>query len=193
MIALRRAQYPGLHKIATDMAVPDDSLGWVYERYQSLLGGEGLDFAVFGHVGDNHFHVNILPRDERELARAMACYALLAREIVARGGAVAAEHGIGRIKKCFLPLQYSRGDARRHAGDQALGGSRVAIQPRNPDRPVARSGFDAGRARMVRQPALVRGYRFSRGSEVAPRAVRSLRSAHATYRPRPGVRRPDPG
>lgn len=107
IIAHRRATQPGLHKIATDMAVPDASLTWVHDRYRSLLGGEGLDFAVFGHVGDNHFHVNIIPRDERELARAMGCYAILAREIVARGGAVAAEHGIGRIKKSFLATQYS--------------------------------------------------------------------------------------
>jgi len=109
MIAIRRATQPGLHKLATDMAVPDESLTWVYERYEALLGGEGLDHAVFGHVGDNHFHVNILPRDEGELTRAMRCYAILAREIVARGGAVAAEHGIGRIKKSFLMAQYSEG------------------------------------------------------------------------------------
>ncbi len=107
IIASRREQHPGLHKIATDMAVPDDALSWVFTRYQTVLAEAGLDFAVFGHVGDNHFHVNILPRDEAELARAMGCYALLAEEIVARGGVVAAEHGIGRIKKGFLPLQYS--------------------------------------------------------------------------------------
>ena len=106
IIAQRREHHPGLHKIATDMAVPDESLGWVFDRYQEVLGAAGLDFAVFGHVGNNHFHVNILPRDEEELARAKACYAVLAREIVARGGCVAAEHGIGRIKKSFLSVQY---------------------------------------------------------------------------------------
>ncbi|HEX4933929.1 MAG TPA: FAD-linked oxidase C-terminal domain-containing protein, partial [Gemmatimonadaceae bacterium] len=106
IIAKRRESHPGLHKIATDMAVPDDQLAWVFARYGEILGAAGLDFAAFGHVGNNHFHVNILPRDEQELARAKACYAVLAREIVARGGCVAAEHGIGRIKKSFLPVQY---------------------------------------------------------------------------------------
>lgn len=107
IIAQRRDRYPGLHKIATDMAVPDEALDWVFNRYQVILGAEELDFAAFGHVGNNHFHVNILPRNEEELARAKACYAVLAREIVARGGCVAAEHGIGRIKKSFLPVQYA--------------------------------------------------------------------------------------
>ncbi len=106
LIAQRRERYPGLHKVATDMAVPDAALRWVFARYHEVLGGVGLDFAAFGHVGDNHFHVNILPRDEVELAMATACYAVLAAEIVARGGCVAAEHGIGRIKKGFLPMQY---------------------------------------------------------------------------------------
>ncbi|MFN8670105.1 MAG: FAD-binding oxidoreductase [Gemmatimonadaceae bacterium] len=106
IISQRREQHRGLHKIATDMAVPDDQLGWVFTRYHEVLGGAGLDYAAFGHVGNNHFHVNILPRDEEELARAKECYLVLAREIVARGGCVAAEHGIGRIKKSFLEVQY---------------------------------------------------------------------------------------
>lgn len=106
IIAKRRERHPGLHKIATDMAVPDESLAWVSARYRAVIGGAGLDFAVFGHVGNNHFHVNILPRDEAELARAKACYAVLADEIVACGGCVSAEHGIGRIKKGFMAVQY---------------------------------------------------------------------------------------
>lgn len=105
-IAQRREQHPGLHKIATDMAVQDRDLRWVYALYASRLTAEGLDHAIFGHVGNNHFHVNILPRDEGELARAKAIYRDFASAIVARGGCVSAEHGIGRIKKAFLPLQY---------------------------------------------------------------------------------------
>ena len=107
IIAQRRAADPSLHKLATDMAVPDEALGWVHARYHERLEAEGLDFAVFGHVGNNHFHVNILPRDAGELARAKACYAELAHAVVARGGSVAAEHGIGRLKKGFLAVQYA--------------------------------------------------------------------------------------
>lgn len=107
IIARRREAHPGLHKIATDMSVPDRDLPWVYDLYRSRLSEAGLDFAIFGHVGNNHFHVNILPRDEGELARAKAIYSSFAREVVEHGGSVAAEHGIGRIKKTFLAMQYS--------------------------------------------------------------------------------------
>ena len=105
-IARRREQHPTLHKIATDMAVEDQDLRWVYDLYTSRLTAAGLDHAVFGHAGNNHFHVNILPKDDAELQRAKAIYAEFATTIVARGGCVSAEHGIGRIKKHFLPVQY---------------------------------------------------------------------------------------
>lgn len=108
-IARRREQHPGLHKIATDMAVENQDLRWVYGLYSSRLTAEGLDHAIFGHAGNNHFHVNILPKDEQELARAKAIYKEFAAAVVARGGCVSAEHGIGRIKKPFLPVQYPPG------------------------------------------------------------------------------------
>ncbi len=106
LIAERRQQHPTLHKIATDMAVQNDDLRWVYELYTARLTDAGLDHAVFGHAGNNHFHVNILPRNDEELRRAKAIYPEFAAAIVARGGCVSAEHGIGRIKKHFLPVQY---------------------------------------------------------------------------------------
>ena len=105
-IAERRQQHPALHKIATDMAVENQHLRWVYDLYSSRLTAAGLDHAIFGHVGNNHFHVNILPKDEDELVRAKAIYKEFATALVARGGCVSAEHGIGRIKKAFLPVQY---------------------------------------------------------------------------------------
>jgi len=105
-IAERRQAHPTLHKIATDMAVQNGDLRWVYDLYTSRLTAAGLDHAVFGHAGNNHFHVNILPKDDAELQRAKAIYQEFAAAIVARGGSVSAEHGIGRIKKHFLPVQY---------------------------------------------------------------------------------------
>lgn len=105
-IAERRQQHPALHKIATDMAVENQHLRWVYDLYSSRLTAAGLDHAIFGHVGNNHFHVNILPKDEAELARAKVIYKEFATALVVRGGCVSAEHGIGRIKKAFLPVQY---------------------------------------------------------------------------------------
>ena len=107
MIGQRQAQEPELHKVGTDMAVPLDSLGNIMGTYRHLLEREGLDYVIFGHIGNAHLHVNILPETAAEVQRAEALYLELAREVVALNGSVAAEHGIGRIKTMFMPVQYT--------------------------------------------------------------------------------------
>ena len=107
IVGQRKAEVPELHKVGTDMAVPPEALAEMMDIYDSRLSDEGLEYATFGHIGDGHVHVNILPSTAGELARAEQIYADFAREAVRLGGSVAAEHGIGRIKKQFLPIQYS--------------------------------------------------------------------------------------
>jgi D-lactate dehydrogenase (cytochrome) len=107
IIGRRKIEVPELHKVGTDMAVPPASLGRMMEFYERRLEEQGLEFVIFGHIGDGHLHVNILPLTAAELERGEALYVDFAREAVRLGGSVAAEHGIGRIKKRFLPLQFS--------------------------------------------------------------------------------------
>ena len=38
------------------------------------LRGSDLRYTIFGHVGDNHVHVNILPRNDAEAAKAREIY-----------------------------------------------------------------------------------------------------------------------
>jgi len=106
IIGRLKLEVPPLHKVGTDMAVPDERLGDVITLYRSRLDASGLQYVVFGHIGDNHLHVNILPRSEQELAQAMALYEEFAREVVAMRGSVSAEHGIGRLKRALLPIQF---------------------------------------------------------------------------------------
>jgi D-lactate dehydrogenase (cytochrome) len=106
LIARRRSEIPGLHKIATDMSVPDEAIQTVFDLYRGHLDSRNLEYAIFGHAGDNHFHVNILPRTEEELRVAKEAYKEIAAKVVSLRGAVSAEHGIGRIKKAFLLEQF---------------------------------------------------------------------------------------
>jgi len=96
----------GLHKIGTDMAVPRSALRKMFGVYRSGLTRSGLASAIFGHIGDSHVHVNILPNNLHELQKAKELYAQWAAEAVRLGGSVAAEHGIGRLKKNLLAIQY---------------------------------------------------------------------------------------
>ena len=107
IIAQRKRHIPELHKLGTDLAVPDDRLRDMWAAYRDTLDGDGLEWVAFGHIGNNHLHVNILPRDLHELEKGIAAYDRLAAQAVAFGGVVSAEHGIGKIKSRLLNLMYS--------------------------------------------------------------------------------------
>jgi D-lactate dehydrogenase (cytochrome) len=102
-------------KISTDMAVPDEAFAGVLKFYKETLRTSSLQYVIFGHIGDNHVHVNIMPRDEREAARAREIYLLFVRRVVALGGTISAEHGIGKLKRDYLRLLYDEKHLREMA------------------------------------------------------------------------------
>jgi D-lactate dehydrogenase (cytochrome) len=93
-------------KVSTDMAVPDDAFPAMMQCYKDTLRASGLQYVIFGHVGDNHVHVNILPRNDAEAARARKIYAAFVQRAVEMGGTVSAEHGIGKLKREYLRMLY---------------------------------------------------------------------------------------
>ncbi len=110
IIARRKAEAQEIHKVGTDMAVPDESLREMMDYYERRVAEHGLEFVIFGHIGNGHLHVNILPRTAEELRLAQELYMEFAHEAVRLRGSIAGEHGIGRIKKKFLPIQFSEAD-----------------------------------------------------------------------------------
>ncbi|MCG8510773.1 MAG: FAD-binding oxidoreductase [Rhodospirillales bacterium] len=109
IIGERKKDYPGLHKLGTDLAVPDQCLEEIWSFYVDKLDEANLEWVAFGHIGDNHFHVNILPKDMDDLAKGLAIYKDFAAKAVALKGTVSAEHGIGKMKKKFLSVMYTDG------------------------------------------------------------------------------------
>jgi D-lactate dehydrogenase (cytochrome) len=94
-------------KVSTDMAVPDAAFHEMFELYQSTLRESGLRYTIFGHIGDNHVHVNILPRNDDEGARARDLYVRFLKHAAAVGGTLSAEHGVGKLKRDYLRLFYT--------------------------------------------------------------------------------------
>jgi FAD/FMN-containing dehydrogenase len=97
-IAVRVAQIPAfLHEISSlvEQNYPDFEIIW------------------FGHIGDGNLHLNILKPDSLSQADFYArCHGVsqLVFAVVQRyGGTVSAEHGVGLLKKDYLP--YSRSAA----------------------------------------------------------------------------------
>ena len=104
--AARRAF--GGRKVSTDWAVPYPRLGEALTIARRFAEEAGTPRGIaYGHAGNGHPHQNIIAQDADELARIeQVVYATL-KEVIAMGGTVAAEHGIGKIKRCWLPLQAS--------------------------------------------------------------------------------------
>jgi len=108
IIDKRRKKDPGITKLGTDMAVTDDKLREVIEMYRSDLEENGFEYVMFGHIGNNHIHVNILPKSMEEYTRGKELYKKWAQKISREGGTVSAEHGIGKLKNDFLELMYGQ-------------------------------------------------------------------------------------
>ena len=98
----------GLQKMGTDFAVPVHQNAAMMAFYRVRLEAEFPGrYVIFGHIGDAHVHVNILPADGVEAEQAKALMVELARKAVALGGTVGAEHGLGKRKAHLLAIQYS--------------------------------------------------------------------------------------
>ncbi|HNT37320.1 MAG TPA: FAD-linked oxidase C-terminal domain-containing protein, partial [bacterium] len=106
VIDQRRKAEPKLVKLGTDMSVPDDHLERVLSLYNSQLIEANLEYVIFGHIGNNHLHVNILPRSLEEYEKGRELYLNWAHEIVELGGSISAEHGVGKLKTNLLKTMY---------------------------------------------------------------------------------------
>jgi D-lactate dehydrogenase (cytochrome) len=108
IIAERKKRIPGLTKVGTDMAVPLKNFKEMYDFYKGNLKAKRLEHYIFGHIGNGHVHVNIIPHNKKELDAARQLYKKFAEKAVALKGSIAAEHGIGRLKKYLMDIQFSR-------------------------------------------------------------------------------------
>ena len=89
-------------KVGTDMAVPDENFPNFLQYYKETLDASGLDYVIFGHIGDCHLHANMLPKDAAEAEKARHIYGRCVAQAIMLGGTVSAEHGIGKLKRKYL-------------------------------------------------------------------------------------------
>jgi glycolate dehydrogenase FAD-linked subunit len=114
--ALRRAfsnslRATGLTKLNQDIVVPRSRLVDLVEFAEALSKRSGFPIACFGHAGDGNMHVNIMAdRYNREAAvreRAERALDELFAQVLAFGGVITGEHGIGLAKKRWWPQAVS--------------------------------------------------------------------------------------
>jgi FAD/FMN-containing dehydrogenase len=90
------------HKL--DVTLPFDRLAAFVDALPALTAPH--DLYVFGHLGDGNLHVNVLgpAADDHRIDDAILA------SVVAHGGSISAEHGIGRMKAHALAMQRSQAE-----------------------------------------------------------------------------------
>lgn len=93
-------------KVGTDIAVPDSSFRKFYFFAKEKVKESGIDQIAYGHFGNSHLHLNMLPKNEEQYTVAKNIYAELCREGVKQNGTISAEHGIGKLKREYLLMMF---------------------------------------------------------------------------------------
>src|SRR5947207_299384 len=97
----------GLTKLNEDVVVPRGHVVDLVEFAERLSAESGFPIACFGHAGDGNIHINIMAdRYNRDAAvREKVEHALddLFAQVLAWGGVITGEHGIGLAKKRWWP------------------------------------------------------------------------------------------
>ena len=100
----------GLTKLNEDIVVPRGRLEDLFQFAARLQKKHGLPIACFGHAGDGNIHTNVMVDFNQAGAarRAEAALDELFAQVIAWGGAISGEHGIGLAKKRWWPLAVSK-------------------------------------------------------------------------------------
>ncbi|HEX7880366.1 MAG TPA: FAD-linked oxidase C-terminal domain-containing protein, partial [Candidatus Eisenbacteria bacterium] len=103
----RAARAAGGMKLGTDWAVPLESVGPMIETATRLADDTfGGSYIRYGHIGNGHPHFNLLAENADGLAKARRAIHAMCLEAVRLGGTVTAEHGVGKMKREYVALQY---------------------------------------------------------------------------------------
>jgi D-lactate dehydrogenase len=105
----RKSLSPALRKIAPkkineDVAVPVSRMPAFLAQLQELGRQYRITIVNFGHAGNGNIHVNLLvnPDDPAELERAEACLGAVFDRVLALGGTLSGEHGVGLAKRPYV-------------------------------------------------------------------------------------------
>ena len=95
-----------LRKLGTDVAVPDIKFRELYNFSKKATEESGLVYLIYGHFGNSHMHLNILPRSEEEYSKGKIIYNSICQKAIQLGGTISAEHGIGKLKTDYFLEMY---------------------------------------------------------------------------------------
>ncbi|MDR2429800.1 MAG: FAD-binding protein [Puniceicoccales bacterium] len=99
----------GNAKLNEDIVVPLHAYIPLIQHTREIHARTHLPTPTFGHAADGNFHIHIMydRNDSVQRLRAQEGIRLMMEKVVALGGAITGEHGIGIAKSPFLRLQHT--------------------------------------------------------------------------------------
>jgi glycolate oxidase subunit GlcD len=137
-------------KVNEDVVVPRDRVAELVERSRQIGAANGLGVVTFGHLGDGTIHATFLidPRVPGDRLRAAAAAEQLFDTVLAMGGSLSGEHGVGTAKLAFVERQLG--------SEQTALMRRIkrALDPAGILNPGKKIPADAGAAVVLEKPPL---------------------------------------
>jgi glycolate oxidase len=121
MIAARRLAYEAVERmgqvLVDDLSVPLPLLPRMLLGVQDIAEAHSTLVATVAHAGDGNLHPMVIfdPNEPDAERRAMATFEALMLEVIALGGTISGEHGIGLLKRPFLSRQLGPASMALHA------------------------------------------------------------------------------
>ncbi|HJK99352.1 MAG TPA: FAD-linked oxidase C-terminal domain-containing protein, partial [Polyangiaceae bacterium LLY-WYZ-14_1] len=95
------------HKMSEDVVVPRSRVGELLRAVRGIARETGIRMPAYGHAGDGNLHVNFLWDAPEDWPRVEEGIGRLVDAVLALGGTLSGEHGIGVLKAPFLPREQS--------------------------------------------------------------------------------------
>jgi D-lactate dehydrogenase (cytochrome) len=93
--------------VPEDVAVPIGKIAAFVEGLPAIERSHGIRVFSFGHAGDGNIHLNISAGAEVPGSQVDDAVRNLLERALSFGGTISGEHGIGLVKKRFLPLELT--------------------------------------------------------------------------------------
>jgi glycolate oxidase len=107
--AARRAAFPALERLGSllleDVGVALPNLPVLVKGIEQIAATHGVTIAVVAHAGDGNTHPLVVydAADADATARAQQAFGAVMDLALTLGGTITGEHGVGRLKKAWLP------------------------------------------------------------------------------------------
>lgn len=124
LMAGRRALAPALElkgpHFIEDVCVPVTRLGDLIATARQICAQRDVPIVLSGHGGDGNLHPSLFFTDDRSREHAEAAFALIVEAALEMGGTVTGEHGVGSLKKRWLPQELGDSEIQRQRQLKAL-------------------------------------------------------------------------